>query len=211
MRLTVEDIRKIYRYDESSPSGLVWNENRYRYTKYSQILVARESTKVGTINSTGMWITRINKINYLIHRLVWIWHYGDIPKGKVINHINCDPQDNRIINLELATPQQNSRRSKMRKGFALAAGNTSGISGVREECVWNGTRTRINCYARVNWNDENKIRRKKSWSYNTYGKEEALRLASEFIIRINLEVDALVDERVSNYDESNNCQSLAMS
>lgn len=41
------------------------------------------------------------------HRLVWVYHYGPIEDGKVINHLNGNKRDNRIQNLEVATPSEN--------------------------------------------------------------------------------------------------------
>lgn len=35
------------------------------------------------------------------HRAIWIDHYGGIPEGAVIHHINGQKDDNRIENLEL--------------------------------------------------------------------------------------------------------------
>ena len=42
------------------------------------------------------------------HRLVWKEHYGEIPDGMVIHHINGDGRDNKLENLELL---QNGKHS----------------------------------------------------------------------------------------------------
>ena len=45
---------------------------------------------------------------YKEHRIVWEMFNGEIPKGLQIDHINGDGSDNRIENLRLSTPSQNS-------------------------------------------------------------------------------------------------------
>ena len=44
---------------------------------------------------------------YYIHRLVYETFVGDIPDDKEINHIDGDPSNNNIDNLELVTHQEN--------------------------------------------------------------------------------------------------------
>lgn len=41
-----------------------------------------------------------------IHRDIWIKHYGEIPKGCVIHHINHNKKDNRIENLKCVTQKE---------------------------------------------------------------------------------------------------------
>ena len=48
---------------------------------------------------------------YTLHRVIWELHNGPIPKGLFIDHINRDKYDNRIENLRLATPTENSTNS----------------------------------------------------------------------------------------------------
>jgi len=36
-----------------------------------------------------------------LHRVIWSEHFGEIPKGMHVHHINNDSLDNRIENLEL--------------------------------------------------------------------------------------------------------------
>lgn len=42
-----------------------------------------------------------------VHRLIWIWHHGDIPEDLTLDHINRVRNDNRIENLRLVTHSDN--------------------------------------------------------------------------------------------------------
>lgn len=46
--------------------------------------------------------------NYFVHRLEYEAFYGEIPKGMQVNHINEIKTDNRVVNLNLMTPKENS-------------------------------------------------------------------------------------------------------
>lgn len=48
---------------------------------------------------------------YMHSRLVWVWHYGQIPDGKLIDHINRNSLDDRIENLRLASKSENCRNN----------------------------------------------------------------------------------------------------
>lgn len=52
------------------------------------------------------------KLQCRVHRIIWISQNGIIPEGYCIDHINNDKQDNRISNLQLLTPQENSHKAK---------------------------------------------------------------------------------------------------
>ena len=69
---------------------------------------------------------------YMAHRLAWLYVHGVWPDEE-IDHINGVRDDNRIINLRMATPQQNKQNTGLRKD------NTSGYKGVyydKKNSIW---------------------------------------------------------------------------
>lgn len=65
---------------------------------------------------------KINGKQYLIHRIIYMIHYGFMPNQ--IDHIDGNPNNNKIENLREATALQNAQNAKLRKD------NCSGIKGV---------------------------------------------------------------------------------
>jgi hypothetical protein len=74
----------------------------------------------------------INKIRHQVHRIIFLMHYGYLPK--VVDHINGKTQDNRIENLRAATYTENQRNSRINKN------SSSGVKNVvwhKQRCKWN--------------------------------------------------------------------------
>lgn len=69
--------------------------------------------------------------NFGAHRVAWALYYGAWPE-KVIDHINGDPADNRIVNLRDVSSALNQRNSKLNKR------NASGHPGI----CWDKSRKR---------------------------------------------------------------------
>jgi hypothetical protein len=99
---------------------------------------SRKGNVAGGCHGSGYTTIRINGKDYLAHRLAWAIHYGSIPENMQIDHINGDRKDNRILNLRLATHEENCRNSRPRKH------NKSGIKGVRRMRSKWAARIRIN-------------------------------------------------------------------
>ncbi len=63
----------------------------------------------GTLGEQGYVAIRIEGKDYRRGRLVWMWHNGDIPTDRHIDHINRDRSDDRIENLRVVTHQENQQ------------------------------------------------------------------------------------------------------
>lgn len=69
----------------------------------------------------------IGKRTLKAHRIIWALIHGDISDSLVIDHVNGNGLDNRISNLRLVTPQENSKNGSLQRR------NSSGVAGV----YWN--------------------------------------------------------------------------
>jgi hypothetical protein len=70
----------------------------------------------GCVNNRGYVHIRIAGKKYLAHRLVWLWVYGEWPKGQ-LDHLSGDKLDNRISNLKDVTCRENQQnQSRHRNG-----------------------------------------------------------------------------------------------
>ena len=69
---------------------------------------------IGNKTKKGYIQGQFKGCKYLLHRLIWIYHNGNIPSGLHIDHINRVKSDNRIENLRLVTNSENhfNRESK---------------------------------------------------------------------------------------------------
>lgn len=51
-----------------------------------------------------------------LHRAMWAWHYGEVPEGQVVDHINNQHsrlEDYRLDNLQLLTPKANVNKERV--------------------------------------------------------------------------------------------------
>lgn len=79
-------------------------------------------SKCGSSDAYGYQCVKINKKAYKVHRLIWMYFYGEMPN--IIDHIDGNKQNNKIENLRNVTQFENCQNSKSRRD------NTSGVKGV---------------------------------------------------------------------------------
>ncbi|EPB0644622.1 HNH endonuclease signature motif containing protein [Salmonella enterica subsp. enterica] len=118
--LTETELTRISKMVDYKDGCLFWNNraNQGWRNKRAGTLKKNGYRKIGYKTDEGK-----NK-TYPEHRLIYQMHYGLIPDDVQVDHINRIRDDNRIENLRLATPAQNSANS------ITAAGET-GIRGVQ--------------------------------------------------------------------------------
>ena len=141
------DWNTLFKYDESSPTGLIWIGSTARNIVNGKTPAGGRRTDAKGIPSQCRVTIGKSKI-YSIHRIIWEMFNGPIPTGMVIDHMNGNPWDNRIENLRVVTHRQNVQNAKKSKR------NTSGITGVR----WTnkGASSRVSTYAVAYYTKDNK-------------------------------------------------------
>ena len=71
----------------------------------------------GWINSKGYVKIKLNGKDVFEHKIIWIKHYGEIPKGFVIHHKDIDRKNNNIRNLIMLRKKEHDKLHwKLRKG-----------------------------------------------------------------------------------------------
>jgi len=72
----------------------------------------------------------INRRAYLVHRIIYMMHHGYMPQ--FVDHVNGNPQDNRIVNLRAASRSDNNRNSAPKR----CASGVKGVSFDNKRGKW---------------------------------------------------------------------------
>lgn len=160
-----------FRIDPDSPSGLskIKKDGSLKPIGYVQY---RHYTR-----EPACWVLWLSKRKYGVHRVILTLSGVILCADTVVNHINCNPLDNRLENLEVCSQSENNQRNRITLGLENNPTNTSGVTGVYE--VTNNNSGNFYTYAMACWSENNKSKSKK-FSYNKYGKEKAWELAIAF-------------------------------
>lgn len=109
--LTQARLKELLRYDPETGvfTNLVWRNNR-----------AKAGAVTGTSGTRGYLQCTLDAKPYKLHRLAWLYVYGEWPKGQ-IDHINHNTADNRLVNLRdvpcAYNHQNRARRTKSASGY----------------------------------------------------------------------------------------------
>lgn len=69
------------------------------------------------------WHVKVGTKTLMLHRVIWVYQFGDIPEGMVVDHIDHDSSNNKLSNLRCVSRAENNRNMKPRK-------NKTGVTGV---------------------------------------------------------------------------------
>lgn len=127
-----EELLRIFRYDE---------ETGFLYKKPSKTNL--NEIKVGFLLKTSdpksYLCIRHKNVSYLQHRIIWRFVTGQDPGQLEIDHVNNIKNDNRWINLRLATHDNNNQNTQIQKN------NSSGFKGV----AWHEQRQAWRAYVSI--------------------------------------------------------------
>ena len=113
--LTQSKLKEIIEYDPLT--GIII----YKKTLSNRIKVGEE---VNGISDRGYKRCQIEGKRYQCHDLAWLYMTGEFPKNQ-IDHIDCNPENLKFINLRESTQMQNCCNRSIGKN------NSSGIKGVK--------------------------------------------------------------------------------
>lgn len=139
MTLTVEKLKESVHYDPIT--GV-----------FIRIKKTSNRIKIGDVAGSkdhyGYLRFNVQSKVYKAHRLAWLYMTGDWPKLE-IDHINCNPADNRFDNLREANRTKNMQNQRHAKGFSKTGvlGASPQRGRYKAQIQVNGNKQHIGMYA----------------------------------------------------------------
>ena len=119
-----EVLRQLIRYVPET-GEFFWNERPREFFPNERVWRSWNSRRAGTraFAQTEYGSSSVLNVKCKAHRVAWAIYHGAWPDG-CIDHVNGNPEDQRIENLRLATKSENAMNRK------VPANSTSGFKGV---------------------------------------------------------------------------------
>ena len=175
---------KFLYYDETSPSYLRWKTDNGAWGTSKRNAGEMAGSLCGEYFRIGL-----GGVYYSAHRVVWILNKGYLPPNILINHKDCVGTNNNIGNLELRPVEENRTLNKVAVHKILHKNATNIEPFLSEQ--YSTANGRKHWKVRVQYRDENNVKKTKAFSYLKYGKENAWKLARDFLQTVVRYVDTI--------------------
>jgi len=108
---TAEEVRKRWAYDPETGVFI----RKISYSNRNKV-----GSIAGSLCGNGYLYIGIGKERYTAQHIAWLHYYGEWPDG-VVDHINLNTVDNRIINLRLTDKGGNAdnNKAKLREDYGV--------------------------------------------------------------------------------------------
>jgi hypothetical protein len=127
--------------------GILWRKPYVRSNRWRDNITYKATIVSNKPISDGYASLNYKKIALRYHAVVWILHYGEIPNGLQIDHIDGNRTNNAITNLRLVTPQENSCNKSIHRTGRLVGCYFQKASGKwMARARINGKRIYIGCF-----------------------------------------------------------------
>lgn len=123
-KITQELVKHIFEYKDGK---LFWKN---KSSNLSRAKIGYEFGR-GSLDKDGYKIGSFLGKQYRVHRLIFFYHFGYFPN--IIDHKDCNKENNNIDNLRECTHQQNAFNKRITKT------STSGVKGVhwkKKDEIW---------------------------------------------------------------------------
>jgi len=162
--LTQERLKELLHYDPDT--GIFINLTQRKGS-------SKKGTAAGSKHSSGYIHITIDSKKYRAHRLAWLYVHGNFPE-KSLDHVNEIKDDNRLVNLRLATKQENGHN--MSRPHIDNPSGYLGVSWHKQRKKWiarinsNGTRKHLGLFNTAEHASEAYLRAKRE--HHTFWVEE---------------------------------------
>lgn len=120
--ISIEQLRRDFKYDPLSPSKL--SNSMGKPVGY----ISKQ--KRSNDYTYSVWKLTYRGKSWFAHRIVWVMHHSTMDESMKLNHIDNNPLNNSIENLEICTQAENNRRTSLHTGRRTRSDNQLQITGI---------------------------------------------------------------------------------